>query len=133
LVVLVEQMLHETGFVFGTYQAFIDTNFLMRGVVMPEYPVCMVHQGLVPCTGIAVWFSRAWQSIILDKGEEAQQVGKAMRGNHFPKPWGGLGTEWASMMLWLAFSCPYLESFHLVHGNSGSVFLAEWEHYLPYC
>jgi hypothetical protein len=24
----------------------------MRGVVMPEYPVCIVHKGLVPCTGI---------------------------------------------------------------------------------
>jgi hypothetical protein len=54
VVVLVGQTLHETGFVFGTYQAFVDTNFLMRGVVMPEYFVCMVHKGLLPCTVIAV-------------------------------------------------------------------------------
>jgi hypothetical protein len=100
VLVLVGQILHETGFVFGTYQAFIDTNFLMRCVVMPEYPVCMVHKGLVPCTGI--WFSRAWQSFTVDKVQEAQQVGKEMLGKHFPKPWGGLGTEWTSMMLWLA-------------------------------
>jgi hypothetical protein len=32
---------------------------LMTGVVMPEYPVCMVHQGLLPCTGIIVSFSGA--------------------------------------------------------------------------
>jgi hypothetical protein len=43
VVMLVGQILHETGFVFGTYQAFIDCNFVMRDVVMPEYPVCMVH------------------------------------------------------------------------------------------
>jgi hypothetical protein len=36
LVVLVGQILHETGFVFGTYQAFVKTNLLMRVVVMPE-------------------------------------------------------------------------------------------------
>jgi hypothetical protein len=45
VVVLVRQILHETGFAFGTYQAFVDTDFLMRGVVVPEYPVCMVHKG----------------------------------------------------------------------------------------
>jgi hypothetical protein len=53
-VVVVGQILHETGFVFDTYEAFIDTNFLMRGVVMPKYPVCMVHRGLVPCRGIVI-------------------------------------------------------------------------------
>jgi hypothetical protein len=87
VVVLVRQILHETGFVFGTY-----TNFLMRGVVMPEYPVCIVHTGLVPCIGIIVWFSGAWQSCVVDEVEEAQQVGKAVLGKH-PKSWGGLGTE----------------------------------------
>jgi hypothetical protein len=92
VVVLVEQILHETGFVFGIYQAFVDTNFL-RGVVMPEYPVCMFHKGLVPCTGIVVWFSRAWKFFVVDEVEEAQQVAKVMLGKHFPKPWGGLGTE----------------------------------------
>jgi hypothetical protein len=91
-VVLVGQILHETGFVFGTYQAFI-TDFLMRGTVMPEYPTCMVHKGLVSCTGILVWFSGAWQSFVADEVEEAQQVGKAMIGKHFAKSWGGSGTE----------------------------------------
>jgi hypothetical protein len=91
--VLVGQIFHETGFIFGTYQAFVDTDFLMRGVAMPEYPVCMVHKGLVPCTGIVVWFSRAWQSFIVDEVEEAQQVGKMMLGKHFSKQWDGLGTE----------------------------------------
>jgi hypothetical protein len=43
VVVLLGQILHETCFVFVTYQAFVDGNFLMRGVVMPEYHVCMVH------------------------------------------------------------------------------------------
>jgi hypothetical protein len=81
VVVLVGQTLHETSFVFGTCQAFVDTNFLMEGVVMPEYPVCMVDKGLVPCTGIVVWFSRAWQSFVVDKVEEAQQVGKVMLVN----------------------------------------------------
>jgi hypothetical protein len=52
MVVLVGQILHETGFVFGTYQAFVNTNFLMRSVVMPEYPVCMVHQVLLPAQGL---------------------------------------------------------------------------------
>jgi hypothetical protein len=55
VVVLVGEILHETGFVFGTYPVFVITDFLVR--------------------------------------EEAQQVGKAMLGKHFPKPWGGLGTE----------------------------------------
>jgi hypothetical protein len=59
VVMLVGQTLRETGFVFGTYQAFADTNFLMRVVVVPEYSVCMVHKGLLSCTGIVVWFSRA--------------------------------------------------------------------------
>jgi hypothetical protein len=36
VVVHVEQILHDTGFVFGTYQAFVDTDFLMRGVEMAE-------------------------------------------------------------------------------------------------
>jgi hypothetical protein len=71
--------------------------------MMPEDLVCMVHKGFVPCTGIIVWFSRPWQSFIIDEMEEAQQVGKAMLGKHFPKPWGGLGTEWTSMMLCMAF------------------------------
>jgi hypothetical protein len=61
--------------VFGTYQAFIDADFLMRVVVMPEYPVCMDHIELVPCTGI-VWFSGAWQSFVVDEVEEVQQMGK---------------------------------------------------------
>jgi hypothetical protein len=81
----------------GTCRVFIDTNFLIRGVVMPEYPVCMVHKGLVPCAGIVVWFSGAWQSFFVDEVEEVQQVGKAMLGKHFPKPWGGLGIESASV------------------------------------
>jgi hypothetical protein len=93
VVVLVWQILHGTGFVFGTYQGFVDSDFLMRGAVMPEYPVCMVHKALAPCTGIVVWFSGAWQSFIVDMVKEAQQVGEAMLGKHFPKPWGGLGTE----------------------------------------
>jgi hypothetical protein len=59
---------------------------------MPEKPVCMVHKGLVSWTGIVVWFSGAWQSYIVDEVEEEQQVGKAMLGKHFPKPWGGWGT-----------------------------------------
>jgi hypothetical protein len=49
-----------------------------------------------------VWFSRAWQSFVIDEVEERQQVGKAMVGKHFPKLWGIL-REWTSMMLWLAF------------------------------
>jgi hypothetical protein len=93
VVVLLEQILQETGFVFGTYQTPIDTDFLMRGVVMPECPVCVVHKGLVPCIGIIVWFSSTWQSFIVDEVEEAQQVGKAMLGKHFPRPRGGLGTQ----------------------------------------
>jgi hypothetical protein len=80
VVVLVGQVLHETGFVFGTYQAFVNIDFFMRGVVMPEYPLCMVHKGLVPCSGIVVWISRAWQSFVVDEVEEAQQVRKAMLG-----------------------------------------------------
>jgi hypothetical protein len=40
-----------------------------------------------------IWFSRAWQSFVVDEVEEAQQVGKAILGRHFPKPWSGLGTE----------------------------------------
>jgi hypothetical protein len=36
VVVLVGQILHKTGFVFGTYQAFVNTNFFMRSVVLPE-------------------------------------------------------------------------------------------------
>jgi hypothetical protein len=44
-----------------------------------------------------------WRSFIVDKAEEAQQVRKEMLCRHFPKPWGGLGTqECTSMMLWLA-------------------------------
>jgi hypothetical protein len=66
---------------------------LMMGTVMPQYPVCMVHKGLAPCTGIVVLFSRAWQSFIVDEVEEVQQVGKAMLVKHFPKPRGGLGTD----------------------------------------
>jgi hypothetical protein len=31
MVMLVGQILYETGVVFGTYQAFFDTSFLMRG------------------------------------------------------------------------------------------------------
>jgi hypothetical protein len=54
VMVVVPQILHETGFVFGTYQDFVNVNFLIRGLLMPEYPVCMVHEGLVPCTGIVV-------------------------------------------------------------------------------
>jgi hypothetical protein len=77
VVVLVWLILHDVGFVFGVYQAFVDTNFLMRGVVIPEYPVCMVHKGLGPCTGIVLWFSGAWQAFVLDEVEEAQQVGKS--------------------------------------------------------
>jgi hypothetical protein len=76
VVVLVGQILHETGFVFGTCQAFVDTDFLMRGVVIAEYPVCKVCTGLVPCTGIIVWFSGAWQSFVVDEVEEAEKVGK---------------------------------------------------------
>jgi hypothetical protein len=91
--VLVGQILHETGFVFGTCQAFIDNNFLMRGVVIPEYPVCMVHKALVPCKVIVLWFSRAWQSFVNDKVEEVQQVGKEILDKQFPKPWGGLGMD----------------------------------------
>jgi hypothetical protein len=64
VVVLVGQILHETGFVFGTYQAFIDTKFLEEGRLHGP-------QGLVPCTGITVWFSGAF---IVDKVEEAQQM-----------------------------------------------------------
>jgi hypothetical protein len=93
VVVPVGQTLHETGFVFGTYQAFVNTTCLMRGVVMPEYPVCMLHKGLVPCTGIVVWFSKAWQSFVVDEVEEAKQMGKAIPGKNFPKPCGGFGTE----------------------------------------
>jgi hypothetical protein len=93
VVMLVGRILCDTGFVFGTYQAFIDTYFLMRGVVMPEYPVCMVHKGLVPSTGLVVWFSGAWHSFVVDKVEDAQQAGKVMLGKHFPKQWGGLGAE----------------------------------------
>jgi hypothetical protein len=91
--VLVGQILHKPGFVFGTYQAFIDTTFLMRGAVTPEYPVCMLHKGLAPCTEIVVWFSGAWQSFAVDEVEEMQQVGKAILGKHFLKPWSGLGTQ----------------------------------------
>jgi hypothetical protein len=61
-------------------------NFLVRVVMMPEYPVCMVHKGLVPCTRIVVWFSGVWQSFVVGKVEEVQQVGKAVLGKHFPKP-----------------------------------------------
>jgi hypothetical protein len=86
VLVLVGQTLHEIGFVFGTSQAFVDTIFLMRGVVMPEYPVCSVHKGLVSYIGIVVLFSGAWESFVVDEVEEAQQVGKAMLGKHFPKP-----------------------------------------------
>jgi hypothetical protein len=43
-------------FTLMAYQASVDTNFLMRDVVMPEYP----------CTGIVVWFSGVWQSFIVD-------------------------------------------------------------------
>jgi hypothetical protein len=57
--VVVGQMVRETGFVFGIYQVFIDTNSLMWGVVMHKYPVSMVHKGLIPCTGVLVWFSGA--------------------------------------------------------------------------
>jgi hypothetical protein len=103
VVVLVGQILHETGFVFGTYQAFIDTDFLMRGVLMPEYPFYIVHKGLVPCTGFVVWFSTAWQPFVVDEMAEAQQAGKEILGKHFPQPWDDFGTEWTSMMLWLAF------------------------------
>jgi hypothetical protein len=125
--VLVGQVLYEIGFVFGTYQAFVDTNFLMRGVMMPEYPVCMVHKGFVPCAGIIVWFSGAWQSFVVDEVEESQQVGKAMLGKHFPKPWVGLGIEngllgcydWPFYDAHIYNTCQ--ESFHLVHGNSGPV------------
>jgi hypothetical protein len=84
VVVLLGQILHETGFVFGVYQAPTDTNFLVRGVGMPDYPVCMVHMGLVPCTGIAVWFSRAWQSFVVDKVQEAHKWGKQCLVNIFP-------------------------------------------------
>jgi hypothetical protein len=42
---------------------------------MPQYPDCMVHKGLVPCTGIVVSFSGAWQSFIVEEVEETQQVG----------------------------------------------------------
>jgi hypothetical protein len=42
--------------------------------------------------GIVVWFSWAWQPVV-DEVEEMQQVGRMMLGKHFPKPWGGLGTE----------------------------------------
>jgi hypothetical protein len=31
-----------------------------------------------------------WQSFVVDKAEEAEQVGKLMLSRHFPKPWGGL-------------------------------------------
>jgi hypothetical protein len=63
----------------------------MRDVIMPEHPVCMVHKGMVPCTGIAVWFSRTWQSFVVDKVEEA------VLDKHFPKLWGGLGPESGSV------------------------------------
>jgi hypothetical protein len=33
--VLVGQILHETGFVVGTNKAFVNSDFLMKGVVMP--------------------------------------------------------------------------------------------------
>jgi hypothetical protein len=79
VVVLVGQIVHESDFVFGA--------------VMPEYPVCMVHKRLVPCTGIVIWFFRVWQFFAVDEMEEEQQIGKAMFGKHFPKPWGGLGTD----------------------------------------
>jgi hypothetical protein len=39
VMVLLVQILHETDFVFGTYQAFVATDFLMRDIVMTEYPV----------------------------------------------------------------------------------------------
>jgi hypothetical protein len=60
---------------------------------MPEHSVCMAHKGFVPCIGIVVGFFRAWQTSVVDEVEETQQVGKAMLGKHFPKPWGALGTE----------------------------------------
>jgi hypothetical protein len=46
LVVPVGQILLVTGFVFGTYQAFVDTDFLMRVVVMPEF--------------LFAWSTRGW-------------------------------------------------------------------------
>jgi hypothetical protein len=54
VVVVVGEILLETGFVFGTYQAFVNITFLMRVVVISEYPVCMIQKWLVPCTGIIV-------------------------------------------------------------------------------
>jgi hypothetical protein len=74
VVMFVGQRMHETGSIFGTYHALVDTNFMRRGVVMPQYPVCMAHKGLAPCTGITVWFSGAWQSFDVDEVEEVQVV-----------------------------------------------------------
>jgi hypothetical protein len=91
VVVLVGQILHETALLFGTYQALVNTNFLTRCIVMHEYYVFVVHKEL--CTGIVVWFSRGWKSFDLGDAEEVQKVGKAMLGKHFPKLWGGFGTE----------------------------------------
>jgi hypothetical protein len=45
----------------------IDTNFLIRGIVMTEYPVCMFYKRFVPCTGIIFWFSGVWQSFVVDE------------------------------------------------------------------
>jgi hypothetical protein len=68
------------SFCFGTYQASVGTISWCLSTV------CVSHKGLVPCIGIVVWFS-------IDEMEEVQQMGKAMLGRHFSKPWGGLGTE----------------------------------------
>jgi hypothetical protein len=78
------------------------TNFLMRGVVMPEY--CLHGPQGVGTLQRDQQSGSPWPGnpSSLTRWKKHSQVGKAMLGKHFLKPCSGLGTEWTSMMLWLA-------------------------------
>jgi hypothetical protein len=85
VVVLIGQILHETDYVFGTHITFVDTDFLMRGVVMPEYPVCKVYQSLVPCTGISLVLQALRIPSLLMRWKKRNKWEKQHLVNTFPK------------------------------------------------
>jgi hypothetical protein len=92
VVVLVGQILHETGFVFGTCQAFINTNFLMRGVVIPEYLFAWSTRGWYLAHGSYSGSPGTGNTLLLTRREKRSKWKRRYMVNIFPNH--GVAWEW---------------------------------------
>jgi hypothetical protein len=84
MVVLVGQILQETGFAFGTHQAFVNTTFLIRGVMMLEYPVAWSTRGWYLAQGLQSGSQGPGNASLLTRWNKSSKWEKQCSVNIFP-------------------------------------------------